>query len=217
MSAAQDALRPAVTGYVEAMTATAALGWAWMPGSTAPLPVELRLGPDLIAEAVADQPREDLQRSGIGEGHHAFRLPVPETVRARLQELRVVARTPDGGSIPLNRPPVEDGVSERLAQLARGMEVLVGSQRVLHRNVQAALLAGPGGIEPQAGTSTTQAALADGFATLELFVVRLEQALSGMAPPPAPAQPRWVLATVAFVAAMALVASVVALIHVMPA
>ena len=86
----------------------------------------------------------------------------------------------DGAAVPLGGVPAEDGVAERLVQLGRGMEMLIGSQRVLHRNVQAALLAAPQG-STQPGTSLTevaaaQTALADSVATLELFVARLEPA-----------------------------------------
>lgn len=214
-----EAVRPAVAGYVEALTATAALGWVWTPGQAEPLPVELHLGAEVVAKAIADGPREDLLRSGIGEGRHAFSLAVPEALRARLAELRVVACTPDGAVVPLGNPPVEDGLNERLAQLTRGMEVLVGSQRVLHRIVQAALLApaqsGPASL---AEIAVTQAALQESTATLELFVVRLEQAMVGLTlqPSSGPASPRWALGGIAAVSAAALVASIWALVRIMP-
>ncbi len=212
--------RSAVAGYVEAITATSAMGWAWVPGQAEPLPVELRLGAQVVAEALADGPRPDLARSGIGDGKHAFTLLVPEALRPRLAELRVFARTADGAAVPLGSVPAEDGVAERLLQLSRGMEMLIGSQRVLHRNVQAVLLAG-GQAEAPAGATpvaATQAALADGIATLELFVTRLEQGMAGLAAQQKPAtQPRWALAGVAGVAGTALILSLWALIHVMPA
>ncbi len=203
-----------VAGYVEAMTATAALGWAWIPGQPAPLPVELRLGDQMVAEAMADGLRDDLARSGIGEGRHAFTLPVPDALRPRLAELRVVARTPDGVAVPLGAPPMEDSLAERLASLHRGMELLVGSQRVLHRNVQAALLAQAQG---SPDIAATQASLMESISTLELFVVRLEQGMAGLAGPHAePSHPRWALASVAAVATTALLASTWALVRAMP-
>jgi len=219
-AALAEAPRPAVAGYVEVMTATSAIGWAWVPGKAEPLSVELRLGAQVVAEAVADGLRADLARSGIGDGRHAFTLKVPEALRSRLAELRVFAHTPDGAAVPLGSMPAEDGVAERLLQLSRGMEMLIGSQRVLHRNVQAVLLAGgqaetqPGAVPAAAG----QEALADSVATLELFVTRLERGMAGLAAQRAPAgQPRWALAGVAAVAATALALSSWALLHVMPA
>ncbi len=214
-----EAPRSVVAGYVEAITAKAAMGWTWIPGQAAPLAVELRLGAQVVAEAVADGLREDLTRSGIGDGRHAFTLQVPEAMRPRLAELRVFARTADGAAVPLGGVPAEDGLAERLLQLGRGMEMLIGSQRVLHRNVQAVLLAG-GQAEAPAGVpaGAAQAALADGIATLELFVTRLEQGMAGLAAQKAPPrQPGRALIGVAAVAATALVLSLWALVHVMPA
>ena len=210
----------AVAGYVEAVTVNAAMGWTWIPGQAEPLAVELRLGAQVVAEAVADGLRADLVSSGIGDGRHAFTLRVPETLRPRLAELRVFARTPDGAAVPLGSVPAEDGVAERLLQLSRGMEMLIGSQRVLHRNVQAVLLAGGQAGAPAEGApvAAAQAALADGIATLELFVIRLEQGMAGLAAQQSPSkQPRWMLTGVAAAAATALVLSIWALVRVMPA
>jgi len=213
---------PAVTGYVEAITATAALGWVWTPGQAEPLTVELRLGPEVVAEAVADGLRPDLARSGIGEGRHAFTLKTPERLRPRLAELRVFARTAGGAAVPLGSVPAEDGVAERLVQIGRGMEMLIGSQRVLHRNVQAALLAAPQA-DAQPGASladvaAAQAALADSVATLELFVTRLEQGMAALAAQrTGTAQPRWALGGLAALSMAALVLSAWALVHAMPA
>ena len=214
------ALAPAVTaqaavaGYVEAATETSVLGWAWVPGHGAPLRVELRLGEAVLSEAVADELRDDLARSGIGDGRHAFTLPVPDTHRARLAELRVVVRAPDGAAVPLGAPPAEDGLAETLAKLGRGMEMLVGSQRVLHRNLQAALLART---EPAKGPGDP-ARVEEEIATLELFVVRLEQALAASRPAAAAArtEPRWMLGSVAAVAGLALLLSAWSLFHVLP-
>lgn len=213
-----EAPRPAVAGFVDAITETVARGWAWIPGQSAPVPVELRLGEEVVSEAIADGMRTDLAQLGIGEGRHAFSLPVPEALRPRLSELHVVARTPDGATNPLSTPPAEDDPAERLAKLSRGMDILIGSQRVLHRNVQAALLAGPQAA-PSAPVdfATTQAALQDGIATLELFVTRLELGMAGLAAhQPRPAQSRWALGVVAAVAATAVVLSAWALILALP-
>jgi hypothetical protein len=222
-AALTEAPRPAVAGYVEAITANAALGWAWTPGQAQPLTVELRLGPEVVAEAVADGLRPDLARSGIGEGRHAFTLKTPEALRSRLADLRVFARTADGAAVPLGSVPAEDGVAERLVQLSRGMEMLIGSQRVLHRNVQAALLAAPqagaqAGASALADVAASQAALADSVTTLELFVVRLEQGMAALAAQRTrTAQPRWALGGLAALSTAALVLSAWALLHVMPA
>ena len=78
-------------------------------------------------------------------------------------------------------------------------------------------------ISTQPGTSLTevaaaQTALADSVATLELFVARLEQGMAALAAPRTrTAQPRWALGGMAALSVAALVLSVWALIHVMPA
>lgn len=200
-----------MTGYVEAATATAVLGWVWSPGRAEALEVELRLGERVLGRATADELRDDLARSGIGEGRHAYTLAVPAEVRARLAELRVWAIGPDGTAAALSAPPVEDGVSERLSNLQRGMEMLVGSQRVLHRNLQAALLA-RAEVAPAAAGPSIQGDIAD----LEVFVARLERTLAGQPAVVAATQPRWVLGGIALMALAALAFSIVALVRAMP-
>ena len=218
MSAAlADVSVSAVAGYVEAVTENAVLGWVWSQGHAQTLGVELRLGEEVVARSVADELREDLVRNGIGDGRHAFTLAVPEAARGRLSELRVFALDLSGDPVALGQPPAEDGVGERLAHLHRGMEMLVGSQRVLHRNLQAALLARGEEGNAVSEIAAAQAGLKEGIATLELFVMRLEEKLSAAASQPEPeAGPRWALGGVAAAAFAALAVSVWALIRVMP-
>ncbi|GAC1342561.1 MAG: hypothetical protein NVSMB18_16820 [Acetobacteraceae bacterium] len=205
-----------MAGFIEAITATAALGWVWNPDQAGPLTVELRLGEQVVAEALADGLRDDLARSGIGEGRHAFSLPIGEELRSRITELRVCARLADGSVIPLGSPPAADGVAERLGQLQRGVDMLMGSQRLLHRNVQAVLLrAGPADTTSLADVAAAQTALQQGIETLELFVVRLEQALSTRNVPAPSDRPRLGLAAVGAVSLLALAASGWALARVM--
>ncbi len=210
----------AVAGYVEAVTVNAVLGWAWVAGRPDRLRMELRLGAETVAEAAADELREDLARNGIGDGRHAFTLPVPDAYRPRLAELRVFACLPDGDAVPLGTPPVDGGLDARLQALQRGMEMLVGSQRVLHRNLQAALLAraeGTAAAAQAAEAGDAQRSLQDGFATLEQFVVRLEAALvQGVAPAAAPGAPRWAMRGLAAATAGSLLLSTWALLHAMP-
>ena len=222
MSAVVTALtEPGITGYVEVMTGTAVLGWAWIPGQAAPLTIELQLDGDVIAVAAAGDLREDLAQNGIGEGRHAFTLPVPEAARARSVELRVYARAGDGPAVLIGTPPVEDGLKAQLVQMQKSIDLLIGSQRVLHRNLQAALLERAG--SPKAGPHTTleqvaatQAALQESIDTLELFVVRLETSRPDPAPIAAPREPRYAMAAAAAAVGLALVMSFWALLHSMP-
>lgn len=196
-----------VVGYVEAMTDSAALGWTWRPGSRDRLAVELRLGEQTIARASAEGLREDLARSGIGDGRHAFSLPIPGEFRSRSSELRVVVVGENGAVVTLDAPPPSDAKADGVAQLQRGVDMLIGSQRVMHRNLQAALLQQPAVSSALSEMATVQAGLQEGLATLELFAVRLEQAFASRgAPPPEKAVSRGA-AAVAAVAGLALVGS----------
>ena len=201
-----------VAGYVEALTGEAALGWAWSPGRAERLRVELRLGEQTVAGGVADALRDDLARSGIGDGRHAFSLQVPEALRSRARELRVVALDADGTETPLGPPPVADPVLARLLHLQRAMEVMASSQRLIHRNLQAALLqrAPPAG-PALAEVAAAQASLQESIGTLELLAIRLQQALGARDEASDPAGRPRLLAAVAGVSGLALVAACAAL------
>ncbi len=206
---------PAVSGYVEAMTETEALGWVWSPGRSERLTVELRLDGQAVARAVADGQRADLARSGIGDGRHAFALPIPEGVRSRAGDLRVYALF-DGGAVPLDVPPSPEPAAAQLAHVQRGIDMLIGSQRLMHRNLQSALLQqGPSSATSLTDVAAAQAALQESIATVELFAVRLEQALALRERPAEAAPSRRGLALVAGVSVTALVASCCALARTM--
>ncbi len=173
-------LAPEVVGFVEAVTGEAVLGWAWSPGRPElRVTVSALLDGTELGRATADGPRRDLAENGIGDGRHAFRLPLPPAARARAAELRVVGHGGAGAAVPLGRPPAAEGVAERLDRLQRGLDMVVASQRVLHRNLQAALLEAAGG--DQAGA---RAELAGQVHALELFVLRLDERLAALAPAP---------------------------------
>ena len=181
--------QPEVVGYVEAATPARVLGWAWAPRNPAdPVRVELRLGDVVIAEAAADLPREDLARNGVGDGRHAFDLPVPETHRARAAELAVHARLPGGEAVRLAMPAPPDGVGERLDRLQAATDALINSQRMIHRNLQAALLQRGEG-DGTGEHAARQAALAGQLVALEVFMTRLDDRLASLRAPPLPARP----------------------------
>ena len=196
-----------VVGYVEAMTESAALGWTWRPGSNDRLVVELRFGEQTVARALAEGLREDLARGGIGDGRHAFALPIPDEFRARSGELRVIVVDEDGTSVALNAPPASGAKADGLIQIQRSIDMLIGSQRVMHRNLQAALMNQPAVSNALSEIATVQAGLQEGIATFELFAVRLEQALASREAPHAVKATSRGTATVAAVAGLALIGS----------
>jgi hypothetical protein len=197
----------AVVGYVEAVTGTQVLGWAWAPGAPdAALDVELRLGDAVLARARADRPRDDLRANGVGDGGHAFDLPIDAEHRARAGELAVVALLPDGTAVALGAAPAPDGVAERLTRIQSVLATLVGSQRVLHRNVQSLLMAARG-TEPRAAAQDSETALAARLDTLETHLMRLDEHLARLAEPAEAPRPR---ARVLVPVALALVATAAA-------
>ncbi len=202
---------PDVTGYVEAVTTDRMLGWAWAPHAPElRAMIELRLGDEILARATADQSREDLARSGIGDGRHAFDLAIPESVRGRTGELAVFARAGEGEAVPLRAPPAAEALSDQVARVLRGVEALMGSQRLLHRNLQAALTR-----PPDIGADVA-AALADQVSAVERFVVRLDERLAALSDADTPSRERrvsraaqWALA----VSGTALLVSIAGLIR----
>lgn len=211
------AAQPEVVGFVEAVTDARVLGWAWAPRSPAtPVTVELRLGDHVIAEAASDLPREDLARNGVGDGRHAFDVSVPEAHRGRASELTVHARLTGGEAVLLGTPVPAGGVGERLDQLQAAVGAVINSQRVIHRNLQAALL--QRGEQDQGGEhATKQAALSDQIAALEVFMARLDERLAALRAPPA-SSAQWSRGTVGALglAATALCVSVAGLLRSLP-
>ena len=180
---------PDVVGYVEAVTGDRILGWAWAPGTPEVRAViELRLGDIVVAGTVADLPRPDLASNGIGDGRHAYDIAIPTEFRPRVAELHVFARAGDSEAIPIGAPPAADGFLDQVTKLLRGVDMLLNSQRVIHRNLQAALTekaAGPDQ-EPTAAVLARMAEMqtetAEQLSTVERFVVRLDEQLSRLSP-----------------------------------
>lgn len=65
-------------GYHDVTNCNGITGWAWDAARPdLPLEIDVYDGVRLLARVVADQPREDLQRAGKGNGRHGFMLPTP--------------------------------------------------------------------------------------------------------------------------------------------
>lgn len=215
---------PDVVGYVEAATDDRILGWAWAPGTPdIRVAIELRLGDAVVASTVADLPRADLVSNGIGDGRHAYDIAIPREARDRAAELRVFARAGDGAAMPIGATPAADGLSDQVTKLLRGVDMVLNAQRLIHRNLQAALTARAGGPdsvdEPTAGLlarmAQVQAETAEQLSSVERFVVRLDEQLSRLTPvaaksaPNFPAAAMWALG----VAGTALTVSIAGLVR----
>ena len=68
-------------GSVNEINSSSITGWAWDAENPRQLStIELWRGSDLLATAVASLYREDLHENGIGDGQHAFRIDVPDSL-----------------------------------------------------------------------------------------------------------------------------------------
>lgn len=101
-SAPEAGPAPDLRGLVDNATADRLYGWVFdaaRPGYR--VPVELRLGAERLASGIADLPRPDLAKNGIGDGCHAFEFAVTPQQMARRGELTVLARAADGQAFPV--------------------------------------------------------------------------------------------------------------------
>lgn len=102
----------AIQGLIDNVEPGRLFGWAWNQANpNERLQIELRLGPDVAASTTASSHRPDLAGSGIGDGRHAFDLPLTPSILERRAEISVVAISENGETMPLpirraRRPPV---------------------------------------------------------------------------------------------------------------
>lgn len=182
-----------IQGLVDNATATRLFGWAWNAARPEErVQVDLRLGEETVATTCADRDRHDLAKAGIGDGHHAFELPLkPEWVERRA-ELSVVVRTADGseGALALR---VRRADVDPTGSLQRVLEATAAAHRQLRLDLEriASRLpeSGPGQAETLRALAVGQGALLDRLDTLTLWLARLDErmaALPAQAPVPRP-------------------------------
>jgi hypothetical protein len=91
-----------IQGLVDNVTADRLYGWAWNAASPGErLSIELRIRDEPVAQGVADRMRPDLARAGIGDGRHAFEIPLHGDWAKQVADMVVLARTAEGGEAPL--------------------------------------------------------------------------------------------------------------------
>lgn len=97
-----------IVGRVDEMMNGKVHGWAF--NSDQPDEhVEIRIsrGSELLASGIADGFRKDLPDAGVGDGHHAFAVKLPDGVSS-FQGLQIVARSADDGEMVLPIASKED-------------------------------------------------------------------------------------------------------------
>lgn len=101
------------TGYLDGVVHRIIFGWAY--DSQYPdraLDVEVKINGELAGRTVANVFRSDLRDSGIGNGYHAFQIPIPEEIESvECVEVyiagsshRLAASSPEPIRADLNRP-----------------------------------------------------------------------------------------------------------------
>jgi hypothetical protein len=187
-----EAPRPAeIRGLVDNATDQKLYGWAWNaanPGER--LSIEIRVKDEVMARGVADRERKDLAKAGIGDGCHAFELPLMPGWAQRPGDLSVVARAADGAEMPLalrvQRADLDPG-----GALLRMLEATAAAHRQLREDL-AALAArlpteDPARDEALRGLAANQAELNEKLDSLTIWLARLDDRLSALSsPPPAP-------------------------------
>lgn len=208
---------PEVQGLVDRAHPDRLYGWAWnasRPGER--VVVELRLADAPVARAVADLARADLEKAGVGDGRHAFELPLEAEWIRRSSELSVVVRTADGVATPIPMR-VRRQAPEALPSggLQRALDGLVAGQERLAAQLSDLALRTPEPADGDAvqGLAVAQAVLADRLDTLTLWLARLDERLAeagptaAAAPPPPPPSRRrpdaWQVALFALLGAVA--------------
>ena len=193
--AAPRAALPDVQGLVDRAMPDRLYGWAWnasRPGER--VAVELRLGDAPVARAVADLARQDLEKAGVGDGCHAFELPLEAEWVRRAAEMSVVVRTADGVATPIpmrvrRQPP--EGALPVASNLQRALDGLAAAQERMAAQVAdlAARLPGTEEHEAVQGLAAAQSGLADRLDTLALWLARLDERMAELGAAGAAAAP----------------------------
>ncbi|BDG71946.1 hypothetical protein [Roseomonas fluvialis] len=188
---APPAPAPDIRGLVDNATPDRLYGWAWNAAAPAErVAIEARLGATTVHATRADLARPDLAKAGVGDGCHAFEIPLePEWIRRR-SELSIVARSADGTETPVPvRVRRATGDADD-AGLPRMLDAIVAGQRRLHEDLRAiaARLPDPGGQTALASLVQSHRDLQERLDVLALWLTRLDERLATLpvATEPAP-------------------------------
>ncbi|MXN64357.1 hypothetical protein GR183_05530 [Stappia sp. GBMRC 2046] len=125
-----------IQGRIDAFEDGRLYGWAWdavHPESR--MTIQVFLDGRRLVTTVADTPRVDLRRNGIGDGAYAFDLELPQEAKASPDGLSVVAVSPlDGSKQALRQPEAGERAAEAaialpLARVMEKLDRLLAAQR----------------------------------------------------------------------------------------
>ncbi len=111
-------------GRLENVSSSEISGWAWNPSAPdSPVSVEIYSDDTDIGTVVADLYRPDLKSSGLGNGNHQFRFPLPTSLKdgkPHLVRARIAQTTVELSNSPLtfclSRPALELGRLEHVSR-----------------------------------------------------------------------------------------------------
>ncbi|TYC53067.1 hypothetical protein FMN50_15955 [Rhodobacterales bacterium] len=191
---------PKIQGRVDALENGRLHGWAWDANSPKDrMTIHVFHDGTRVLSKVADTPRIDLRRNGIGDGSYAFDLELPQAAAASPEGLSVVAESPrDGTQHKLPRPSAEERAAEAavalpLSMVMHKLDRLIEVQRqsaigqrdatgVLRETTQRidALASNEGELgEALAILKNGQNDLAQRVKELEVFLLRFDTTLKG--------------------------------------
>lgn len=125
-----------IQGRIDAFEDGRLYGWAWdaaHPQSR--MTIQVFLDERRLLTTVADTPRVDLRRNGIGDGAYAFDIELPQEAKAAPDGLSVIAVSPlDGTRQALRQPVPEERAAEAaialpLAHVLEKLDRLLAAQR----------------------------------------------------------------------------------------
>jgi hypothetical protein len=188
-----------VQGRLDAIEGRRLFGWVWdRSRPTERLVIRILLEGRMISSAIADLPRVDLRRNGIGDGGHAFEIEIPEAIASATDNPSVVAFSPTTGEeIVLRAPSVDERAAEAaisgpLNRVLDRIELLIEAQRrsqLLQREA-AEILRGTSKqvddiVSQEDGISAAlelvranQTELSDRVSDIEVFHLRFDKVLS---------------------------------------
>ena len=171
---------PRLYGVMDVLRLDRVAGWAIdRTDAAAALEIEIRREGRPVATVRADRLRKDLVRGGLGTGRYGFTCTLEPPLEPGFEfTVTAVARSADGALLDLKRPGAATQSPDRERRMLERLyeEVTAIANR----------LAAPPPPAAPAPHEAAEAALADAVRRIELTQLRVEAALSAVAPPAPP-------------------------------
>ena len=171
---------PRLYGVMDVLRLDRVAGWAIdRTDAAAALEIEIRREGRPVATVRADRQRKDLERGGLGTGRYGFTCTLEPPLEPGFEfTVTAVARSADGALLDLKRPGAATQSPDRERRMLERLyeEVTAIANR----------LAAPPPPAAPAPHEAAEAALADAVRRIELIQLRVEAALSAVAPPAPP-------------------------------